>query len=173
MVTLDKEQVGGEAAAAFAVKPQQAGTESSIEAQREANAAEAQGRANASGDAAASGGTLAAQGARQDRTAEADGITKISQVPAEEVLFFRSLGFSNYYIIKIYDLVGDAAIALTQDNAFWLLEEFPRLGFPEVDETARKLGMAAGQSRTACRRRSSLRCALTLQRGMRSHRWRN
>ena len=144
MVTLDKEQVGGgEAAAAFAVKPQQAGTESSIEAQREANAAAAQGRANVSGDAAASGGTLAAQGARQDRTAEADGITKISQVPAEEVLFFRSLGFSNYYIIKIYDLVGDAAIALTQDNAFWLLEEFPRLGFPEVDETARKLGMAA------------------------------
>ena len=61
MVTLDKEQVGGgEAAAAFAVKPQQAGTESSIEAQREANAAAAQGRANASGDAAASGGTLAA-----------------------------------------------------------------------------------------------------------------
>ena len=97
------------------MKPQQAGTESSIEAQREANAAGAQGRANASGDAAASGGTLAAQGARQDRTAEADGITKISQVPAEEVLFFRSLGFSNYYIIKIYDLVGDAAIALTQD----------------------------------------------------------
>lgn len=144
MVTLDKEQVGGgEAAAAFAVKPQQAGTESSIEAQREANAAAAQGRANASGDAAASGGTLAAQGAQQNRTAEADGITKISQVPAEEVLFFRSLGFSNYYIIKIYDLVGDAAIALTQDNAFWLLEEFPRLGFPEVDETARKLGMAA------------------------------
>ncbi len=73
---------------------------------------------------------------------EADGVTKISQVPAEEVLFFRSLGFSNYYIIKIYDLVGDAAIALTQDNAFWLLEEFPRLGFAQADETARRLGMA-------------------------------
>lgn len=173
MVTLDKEQVGGgEAAAAFAVKPQQAGTESSIEAQREANAAEAQGRANVSGYAAASGGTLAAQGARQDRTAEADGITKISQVPAEEVLFFRSLGFSNYYIIKIYDLVGDAAIALTQDNAFWLLEEFPRLGFPR---SMRLRGSSAWRRtvRTACRRRSSLRCVLTLQKGMRSHRWRN
>lgn len=74
---------------------------------------------------------------------EPDGITRISQVPAEEVLFFRSLGFSNYYIIKIYDLAGDAAIALTQDNAFWLLEEFPRLGFAQADETARRLGMAA------------------------------
>lgn len=73
---------------------------------------------------------------------DSDGITKISQVPAEEVLFFRSLGFSNYYIIKIYDLVGEAAIALTQDNAFWLLEEFPRLGFAQADETARRLGMA-------------------------------
>ena len=73
---------------------------------------------------------------------DSDGITKISQVPAEEVLFFRGLGFSNYYIIKIYDLVGEAAIALTQDNAFWLLEEFPRLGFAQADETARRLGMA-------------------------------
>ena len=63
-------------------------------------------------------------------------------MPAEEVLFFRGLGFSNYYIIKIYDLVGEAAIALTQDNAFWLLEEFPRLGFAQADETARRLGMA-------------------------------
>ena len=63
---------------------------------------------------------------------DSDGITKISQVPAEEVLFFRGLGFSNYYIIKIYDLVGEAAIALTQDNAFWLLEEFPRLGFAQA-----------------------------------------
>ena len=177
MVTLDKEQVGGgEAAAAFAVKPQQAGTESSIEAQREANAAAAQGRANVSGDAAASGGTLgtlAAQGARQDRTAEADGITKISQVPAEEVLFFRSLGFSNYYIIKIYDLVGDAAIALNTGQCVLAVGGIPAIGVSGGRSELRGSSAWRRTVRTACRRRSSLRCALTLQKGMRSHRWRN
>ena len=30
-------------------------------------------------------------------------------------LFLRGLGFSNYYIIKIFNLVGDAAIALTEE----------------------------------------------------------
>lgn len=40
-----------------------------------------------------------------------DNITKISQVTPEVALFLRQLGFSNYYIIKIFALVGDAAIA--------------------------------------------------------------
>ena len=122
MVTLDKDKVGGGSAAAV------------FQNQGPAEAAE---RASAA-DLAPEGSGAAASAPGGDT----DGVTKISQVPAEEVLFFRSLGFSNYYIIKIYDLVGDAAIALTQDNAFWLLEEFPRLGFAQADETARRLGMA-------------------------------
>ena len=32
-----------------------------------------------------------------------DSITKISQVTPEVTLFLRGLGFSNYYIIKIFD----------------------------------------------------------------------
>ena len=68
--------------------------------------------------------------------------TKISQVTPEVTWFLRNLGFSNYYIIKIYDLIGDAAIGLTEDNPYWLLEEFPRLGFDRVDGVARKLGVS-------------------------------
>ena len=68
-------------------------------------------------------------------------ITKISQVTPEVTLFLRNLGFTNYYIIKIFDLVGDAAIGLTEDNPYWLLEEFPRMGFEKVDQVARKLGI--------------------------------
>lgn len=69
-------------------------------------------------------------------------ITKVSQVTPEVTLFLRNLGFSNYYIIKIFDLVGDAAIGLTEDNPYWLLEEFPRLGFERADDVARKLGVS-------------------------------
>ncbi len=68
-------------------------------------------------------------------------ITKISQVTPEVTLFLRSLGFSNYYIIRIFDLVGEAAVSLTEDNPYWLLEEFPRLGFARADEAAGKLGI--------------------------------
>lgn len=70
-------------------------------------------------------------------------ITKISQVTPEVTLFLRSLGFSNYYIIRIFDLVGESAISLTEDNPYWLLDEFPRLGFAKTDEVARKLGVEA------------------------------
>ena len=69
-------------------------------------------------------------------------ITKISQVTPEVTLFLRSLGFTDYYIIRIFALVGEAAQALTEDNPYWLLEEFPRMGFDKVDEAARKLGIA-------------------------------
>ena len=69
-------------------------------------------------------------------------ITKISQVAPEVTWFLRNLGFSNYYIIKIYDLVGDAAIGLTEDNPYWLHEEFPRMGFDKADQVARKLGVS-------------------------------
>ena len=68
-------------------------------------------------------------------------ITKISQVTREVTLFLRKLGLSDYYIIKIYALVGDAAIALTEDNPYWLLEEFPAMRFAKVDEVAASLGM--------------------------------
>ena len=68
-------------------------------------------------------------------------ITKISQVTKEVTLFLRNLGLSDYYIIKIYALVGDAAIALTEDNPYWLLEEFPAMRFAKVDEVATALGM--------------------------------
>ena len=57
-------------------------------------------------------------------------------------MFLRNLEFSNYYIIKIFDLVGDAAIGLTEDNPYWLLEEFPRMGFEKVDKVAQKLGVS-------------------------------
>ena len=56
-------------------------------------------------------------------------------------LFLRKLGLSDYYIIKIYALVGEAAIALTEDNPYWLLEEFPGMRFAKVDEVASLLGM--------------------------------
>ena len=68
-------------------------------------------------------------------------ITKISQVTQEVTLFLRKLGLSNYYIIKIYALVGDAAIALTEDNPYWLLEEFPSMRFAKVDEVASAVGV--------------------------------
>ena len=68
-------------------------------------------------------------------------ITKISQVTPEVTLFLRNLGFSNYYIIKIYALVGDAAVALTQDNPYWLLDEFPRMRFDTADRAAYLMGM--------------------------------
>ena len=56
-------------------------------------------------------------------------------------MFLRELGFSNYYIIKIFDLVGEAAVSLTEDNPYWLLEDFPRMGFKKVDQVAAQLGM--------------------------------
>lgn len=69
-------------------------------------------------------------------------ITRISQVTPEVTLFFRKLGFSNYYIIKIFNLVGEAAVALTEDNPYWLLDEFSRMGFRKIDEAACKLGVS-------------------------------
>ena len=68
-------------------------------------------------------------------------ITKISQVTPEVTLFLRKLGFSNYYIIKIFALVGEAAIALTEDNPYWLLSEFPAMKFDKVDKAAEAMGM--------------------------------
>lgn len=70
-----------------------------------------------------------------------ENITKISQVTPEVTLFLRNLGFSNYYIIKIFSLVGDAAIGLTEDNPYWLLEEFPSMKFAKVDEVAAIMGV--------------------------------
>ncbi len=70
-------------------------------------------------------------------------MAKISEVTPEVTLFLRSLGFSNYYIIKIFDLVGESAIGLTEDNPYWLLEEFPRMGFAKVDAIAKSLGFGS------------------------------
>lgn len=68
-------------------------------------------------------------------------MAKIGEVTPEVTLFLRSIGLSNYYIVKIFDLVGESAIGLTEDNPYWLLEEFPRMGFKKVDEIAKSLGV--------------------------------
>lgn len=67
-------------------------------------------------------------------------MAKIREVTPEVTLFLRSIGLSNYYIVKIFDLVGESAIGLTEDNPYWLLEEFPRMGFAKVDAIAKTLG---------------------------------
>lgn len=69
-------------------------------------------------------------------------MAKIGEVTPEVTLFLRSLGLSNYYIVKIFDLVGESAIGLTEDNPYWLLEEFPRMGFKKVDDIAKSLGFS-------------------------------
>lgn len=76
-----------------------------------------------------------------DITDKDNHITKISQVTPEVTLFLRKLGFSNYFIIKIFALVGDAAIGLTEDNPYWLLDEFPKMRFDTTDKAAYSLGM--------------------------------
>ena len=75
------------------------------------------------------------------QTTDNGSITKISQVAPEAALFLRSLGLSNYYIIKIYALVGDAAIALTEDDPYWLLDEFAGMRFETADKIAKILGV--------------------------------
>ena len=70
-------------------------------------------------------------------------MAKISEVTPEVTSFLRSLGLSNYYIIKIFDLVGESAVGLTEDNPYWLLEEFPRMGFAKVDAMAKSLGFTS------------------------------
>ncbi len=67
-------------------------------------------------------------------------VTKISQVTPSVTWFLRSVGLSNYYIIRIYNLVGDACQALIEDNPYWLLDEFPHMGFDKVDLIAKTLG---------------------------------
>ena len=67
-------------------------------------------------------------------------ITKISQVTQEVTFFLRNLGFSNYYIIKIFSMYGDATISLIEDNPYFLLEDFPKIGFKRVDDISIKLG---------------------------------
>ena len=69
-------------------------------------------------------------------------MAKIREVTPEVTLFLRSIGLSNYYIVKIFDLVGESAIGLTEDNPYWLLEEFPRMGFAKVDAIAKSLGFS-------------------------------
>ena len=73
-------------------------------------------------------------------------ITKISQVTPEVTLFLRGLGFSDYYIIKIFALVGEAAIALTEDNPYWLLDEFPAMKFDKADKAAKVMGIEEDSS---------------------------
>ncbi len=68
-------------------------------------------------------------------------ITKISQVTPEMTWFLRELGLSDYYIIKIYASVGENAVGMTKADPYWLLDEFSRMGFKNVDGIARKLGV--------------------------------
>ena len=74
-------------------------------------------------------------------------ITSIGKVSKEVTLFLRGIGVSDYMIMKIYEAVGDAAIALTEEDPFWLLGEFPHLGFRKVDEIAEKLGIAPNEAK--------------------------
>lgn len=76
-----------------------------------------------------------------ENTANTANITKISQVTPEVTLFLRELGLSNYYIIKMFALVGDAAIGLTEDDPYWLLDEFPGMRFETADKIAAAMGI--------------------------------
>ena len=66
-------------------------------------------------------------------------ITKVSQVTPEVAWFLRGLGLSDYYVIKIFDLVGGAAVTLTEADPYWLLDEFSHMGFKAVDRIAKIL----------------------------------
>ena len=68
-------------------------------------------------------------------------ITRISQVTPEVAWFLRGLGLSDYYVIKIFDLVGGAAVGMTEEGPYWLLEEFSHMGFRTVDRMAHALEM--------------------------------
>lgn len=68
-------------------------------------------------------------------------ITKISQVTPEVTWFLRELGISDYYIIKIYAMVGENAVGMTKADPYWLLDEFSRMGFKNVDGIAQKVGV--------------------------------
>ena len=74
-------------------------------------------------------------------------ITKISQVTPEVTWFLRELGLSDYYIIKIYALVGNNAVGMTKTDPYWLLDEFSRMGFKNVDGMAQKLGIGQDDPR--------------------------
>ena len=69
-------------------------------------------------------------------------MVKVKKVTPEVTYFFRNLEFSDYFIKKIYDFAGEAAISLTEDDPYWLLSEFEGLGFLRVDEAAKKLGIS-------------------------------
>ena len=74
-------------------------------------------------------------------------ITMISQVTPEVTWFLRELGLSDYYIIKIYALVGNNAVGMTKTDPYWLLDEFSRMGFKNVDGMAQKLGIGQDDPR--------------------------
>ena len=74
-------------------------------------------------------------------------ITKISQVTPEVTWFLRELGLSDYYIIKIFALVGNNAVGMTKTEPYWLLDEFSRMGFKNVDGMAQKLGIGQDDPR--------------------------
>lgn len=67
-------------------------------------------------------------------------IKKISQVTQEVTFFLKKINLSNDSIIKIYDMYGDATIQLVKDDPYFLLKDFPRLGFKKVDEISLQLG---------------------------------
>ncbi len=85
-------------------------------------------------------------------------ITKISQVAPEAAWFLRGLGLSDYYVIKIYDLVGGASVTLIKEDPYWLLEDFSHMGFKKVDEIAENLGVKKDDPR---RLRAGLRYVLS------------
>lgn len=74
-------------------------------------------------------------------------ITKISQVTPEVTLLLRGMGLSDYYIIKLFAVYGNAAPEMIKEDPFWLLEEFSHMGFRKVDEIAYGLNLRADDPR--------------------------
>ena len=75
-----------------------------------------------------------------DTTQEDNSIVKISQVAPKVTWFLRSLGFSNYYIIQIYDLLRDETEEVIRENPYQLTDFFPKMGFKRADQVALSLG---------------------------------
>ena len=74
-------------------------------------------------------------------------ITKISQVTPEVTLLLRGMGFSDYYILKLYEAYGNAAPEMIKADPYFLLEDFSRLGFKRVDEIASSIGIKSDDPR--------------------------
>lgn len=77
----------------------------------------------------------------EEDASEEEAIVRINQVAPMVTWFLRTLGFTNYYIIQIYNLFRDETEAIIKENPYCLIDYFPRMGFERVDRVALDLGM--------------------------------